>query len=145
MTQKIEEIKEINQEAKQELTPELKKILSDRTRISKEINGSALADAFITIVQRAEMHAKLTQKDHYVAVVDNGIAFFDEDQYNLLVEKTIVDFRKYLDTQDLTETQQEIEIDKYASKLVLHYIDVKKFSKEEIENVQQYKNEIKES
>jgi len=124
-----------------ELTPELKTIMQDRQRISTEINGAALADSFITIVQRAEMHAKITGKDHYIAVVDNGIAFFDEDQYNLLVEKTVAEFRVYLAAQDLTDAEREIELDKYASKLVLHYVDHKKFTKEEIQAVQKYKKE----
>ena len=124
-----------------ELSPELQAIMQDRQRISKEINGAALADSFITIVQGAEMYAKITGKDHYIAVVDNGIAFFDEDQYNLLVEKTVAEFKVYLASQDLTDAEKEIELDKYASRLVLHYIDHKKFTDEEIQAVQKYKNE----
>ena len=124
-----------------EITPELKIILEDRRRILNEIDSASLADAFITIVQRAEMIAKITSVDQYISIVDNGITFFNEDQYNLLVEKTVAEFKVYLASQDLTDAEKENELDKYASKLVLHYIDHKKFTKEEIQAVQQYKKE----
>lgn len=110
-------------------------IVKERQKIAEKINGQAVSDAFITIIQRAEMHSILQKKDYYIATVENGIGYFAEEDYEKLVEKTLLDLRKYLAQTDLTEEQIENEVDSYAANLVIHYIDYKAFTEEEKQSV----------
>lgn len=124
----------------QELTPEqkehqelLKQVMENRQRVAAKVNGQKVSDAFITIIQRAEMHSMVHGVDYFVTTVENGIAFFNEADYEKLVEKTLADLRLYLAKQGLDGESIEREVDAYAANLVIHYVDFKSFSEEEVQ------------
>lgn len=134
MSENVENVEET------EISPEeqahrdmLLNVMKERQKIADKINGATISDAFITIVQRAEMHSMVQGKDYYITTVENGIAFFSEEEYEKLVEKTIFDLRKYLATKNLSDSDMEKEVDAYAANLVIHYIDFKSFTDEEVQ------------
>jgi len=110
----------------------LEKFRKDRHLIAEKINSQAFSDAVITVVQRAETQAMIRKKDYYITTVENGIAFFDEEEYNKFLDKTLFDLRKYLATKELKADELERQVDSYAANLVLHYIDYKLFTEEQI-------------
>lgn len=119
-----------------ELTKEqevLKDIIRERQEIAEKINGKKVSDAILTVVQRAEMFSKVHGKDFYITTVENGIAFFPEEEYEKLTSKTITDLRSYLTEKGITGPEQETEVDNYAANLVIHYIDFKSFSDDEVQ------------
>ena len=129
----VEQTQTEEQEQEQEHREMLLNVMKDRQKIADKINGKAISDAFITIVQRAEMHSMVQGKDYYITTVENGIAFFPEEEYEKLVEKTIFDLRKYLATKNLSDADIEKEVDAYAANLVIHYVDFKSFTDEEVQ------------
>ncbi|RLA81357.1 MAG: hypothetical protein DRG78_09325 [Epsilonproteobacteria bacterium] len=140
MENKIIETEQVEQElTEQELKDKavIDQIINDRKVIADKIDGKKVTDSILTIVQRAEMHSKVHGKDYYITTVENGIAFFDEDHYEQLTEKTILDLRTYLASRGIVDDAQEIEVDKYAANLVIHYIDFKSFSEEEVQSARE--------
>lgn len=145
MSENNEEItKEVAVEAVPDVEPELteqelahqamlKEVMVARQNIAQKLNGQKISDAFITIIQRAEMHSMVHGVDYFVTTVENGIAFFNQTEYDKLVEKTIADLRLYLAKQNITEAEMEDEVDSYSANLVIHYIDFKSFSDEEVQ------------
>ena len=111
----------------------LKQVMAERQRIAGKINGQKVSDAFITIIQRAEMHSMVHGVDYFVTTVENGIAFFNETDYDKLVEKTLADLRLYLAKQGVEGEAAENEVDAYAANLVIHYVDFKSFTDEEVQ------------
>lgn len=93
--------------------------------------------AYASIVTRAEVHSILEEVDYFVTTVDNGIAFFSEPNYNTLVEKTLTNFKIYLESQGLSAEVIEEEVDTFAANLVLHYVDHKSFSEERVLSVRE--------
>ena len=137
----VESVEAVEADEQDELSEEdikhqnmLKEVMIARQSIAQKLNGQKISDAFITIIQRAEMHSMVHGVDYYVTTVENGIAFFNEEQYNKLVEKTIADLRLYLAKQKITEESMENEVDSYAANLVIHYVDFKSFTDEEIQS-----------
>lgn len=131
---------EVAETVETELTPEqkehqelLKQVMENRQKVAAKINGQKVSDAFITIIQRAEMHSMVHGVDYFVTTVENGIAFFNEADYEKLVEKTLADLRLYLAKQGLEGDAIETEVDAYAANLVIHYVDFKSFSDEEVQ------------
>ena len=126
-----------DKELKMEDLPEdVQALLIKRQKIADKVDSAKFSDAMLTMVQRAEIHAILKQTDMYITTVENGIAYFTEEEYEKLVESTILDLRKFLSVKDLTESQIEDEVDSYAANLVIHYIDHKSFSDDEVQEVQ---------
>ena len=127
-------------EAEVELTPEqlahqetLKQVMINRQRVASKIDGQKVSDAFITIIQRAEMHSMVHGEDYFVTTVENGIAFFNEKNYEQLVEKTLSDLRLYLAKQGIDGPTIENEVDAYAANLVIHYVEFKSFTDDEVQ------------
>ena len=118
-----------------DLPQEVQELLIKRQEIADKVDSAKFSDAMLTMVQRAEMHAVLKQTDMYITTVENGIAFFTEEEYEKLVETTILDLRKFLSNKELTDAQIEDEVDAYAANLVIHYIDHKAFSDDEVKQV----------
>lgn len=124
-----------NQEISEEMPEEIKELIAERQAIADKVDTVKISDSVLTMIQRAEMHSILKKEDFYITTVENGIAFFNEESYTKLVEKTISDLRTFLDGKNLPKEEVEVEVDKYAANLVIHYVDYKLFTDEQKDKV----------
>jgi len=142
----IEEMEQSDELQKQfdELDPEIQNVILERQKIIAKVDQEKFTSALVTMIQRAEMHSILKECDMYIVTVENGIAFFNDEDYDKLVAGSIADLRIFLNEKNIAAAEIDNEVDRFASNLIIHYIDYKKFSSEEKEKVINQINKAKE-
>ena len=119
----VENVENVETE-ENESTKRAKLIQLDRQRIVESLDIYGVVDSLVSVIQRAEMLAVTNKTDYFVCVIEDGIVYMPEEQYNMHVDKTIENLREYLETlDDISEDDKNTYVDKYASDMVLYFVD----------------------
>jgi len=103
--------------------------MTNNKKIIEELDKPLIMNTVVNMVIRAKFLANLDKSDYYIVATNTGINILPEKEYLKFNEQQLREFRYFLENDKCSAIDKnsiDDEIDKFASDLIIKYIDHKK-------------------